>query len=147
MTLQLRPACVADIPGVYRGEQEYIRCWEPTHEEAWRAQTERHLTCWVENFERLTIATLDEQFAGYALWIPEEGRAVLCTINVGEAYRRKGIGRALLDAYARDAQRRGFKHLTLSVRPDNPARWMYEQAGFVCIGTDTHNYLKYERIG
>lgn len=143
--LILRPARVTDLPAIYRGEEAYIQRWEPAHESAWRLQLERHLTRWVDNFDRLTVATLDGQFAGYSLWIPEDGFAELCTINVSEAYRRKGIGQTLLDAYAVMAAQGGFVRLSLSVRPDNPARLMYERAGFVCMGTHANGYLRYER--
>lgn len=145
MTLKLRKACVTDLPWVYRGEQEYIRRWEPDHEDAWHFQIERHLTRWAENFERLTVATIEGAFAGYALWTPEQGCAELCTINVNPSYRRNGIGQALFEDYALSATRLGFTHLALNVRVDNPAKLMYERAGFVCTGTDARNYLRYER--
>ncbi|MBK5438289.1 GNAT family N-acetyltransferase [Pseudomonas sp. TH32] len=147
MALRLRPACVTDLPSIYRGEQDYIRRWEPGHEEAWRLQLERHLTCWVENFDRLTVAIIEEQFAGYCLWTPEQDCAELCTINVSEAYRRRGIGQALVDAYAVAARQHGFTCLRLSVRPDNPARLLYERAGFVCVGSGANDYLRYESQG
>lgn len=145
MALTLRSARVTDLPAVYRGEQDYIRRWEPAHEDAWRAQLERHLTRWVEHFERLTVATVDEKFAGYALWMPEEGGAELCTLNVSPAVRRSGVGRALLDACVQGAAAQGFACMSLSVRPDNPARLLYEQAGFACQGVGAHGYLRYER--
>lgn len=147
MALELRPACVLDLPSIYRGEQDYIRCWEPDHEAAWRLQLEKHLTRWVENFDRLIIATMDGQFAGYALWMPEQDCAELCTINVAEAFRRKGIGQMLLEDYVTTARRQGFSLLGLSVRGDNPARLMYEKAGFVRVGNDAHGYSRYQRRG
>lgn len=143
--LTLRPATVTDLPAIYRGELGYIQQWEPAHEAAWQRQLERHLTRWVDNFERLSVAMLGAQFAGYSLWMPEDSFAELCTINVGEAYRRNGIGRALLDAFTVSAGQAGFRHLSLSVRPDNPARLMYEAAGFVQVGTGATGYFRYER--
>ncbi len=87
----LRPARVTDLPAIYRGELAYIRQWEPQHEHAWQMAAERHLALWVENFERLTIACVDDQLVGYSLWADELGHAELCTVHVGEAYRR-GVG-------------------------------------------------------
>jgi len=145
MALRLRQACVTDLPAIYRGEEHYIRNWEPDHEAAWRANLERHLTRWVENFERLTVAIIGEAFAGYSLWAPEHGYAELCTISVNQGHRRSGVGTALLEAYALDAARQGFTRLRLSVRADNPARLMYQQAGFACTGTGANDYLTYER--
>lgn len=145
MALLLRRACVTDLPDLYRGEESYIRCWEPTHEASWRSDLGRHLTRWVENFDRLTVAVVNDQFAGYSLWIPESPYAELCTIHVDPAHRRSGVGMALLEAYAFDATRQGYTYMRLSVRPDNPARFMYQKAGFVCTGIGGHDYLTYER--
>jgi ribosomal protein S18 acetylase RimI-like enzyme len=118
MALQLRPARITDLPAIYRGEESYIRCWEPEHEALWRIQLERHLTRWVENFDRLTIALVGHHSAGYSLWEPEQDHAQLSTIHVGAEYRRSGVGMALLQAFAVDAARQGFSRLRLSVRPD-----------------------------
>lgn len=145
MDLYLRQACVTDLPAIYRGEESYIQTWEPAHEAAWRGQFEQHLTRWVENFERLTVAVVGGSLVGYSLWLAESGYAELCTINVGLEYRRRGIGKLLLDAYAAEAARMGFTRLRLSVRFDNPAKLMYEKAGFVCTGPAAHDYLTYER--
>lgn len=145
MEFTLRQARVTDLPAVYRGEEGYIRRWEPAHQASWRCQLERHLTRWVENFDRMTVAVIGDRFAGYSLWMPVAGHAELCTINVQQDHRRNGIGMALLNAYALDATRAGFTRLRLSVRPDNPARWMYEKAGFSCTGTGANQYLTYER--
>ncbi|CAI8757012.1 GNAT family N-acetyltransferase [Pseudomonas zeae] len=144
MTLHLRPARVTDLPGVLIGEQDYIRRWEPDHELTWRLQLERHLRCWTDNFDRLTVAEWDGNFAGYALWMAEGEWAVLCTLNVAEAFRRKGIGRALVAAFMTSAKDQGYPHLSLSVRADNPAMRLYERAGFICTGTDAHQYLTLE---
>ena len=146
MALTLRLAQVTDLPSIYLGEQDYIRTWEHAHEAAWQNDLHRHLTRWVAHFERLTVALINEQFAGYSLWAPTEHQAELCTINVSPRYRRSGIGRALLARYSADAAQSGFSRLVLSVREDNPARLMYEQSGFACTGTDRHGYLRFEKV-
>lgn len=146
MALRLRKAHITDLPAVYRGEESYIRRWEPKHESAWRTDLERHLTRWVENFDRLTVALIGDQFAGYSLWMPEHSNAELCTVHVAPEFRRSGVGMALLEACATDASQHGFRQLQLSVRADNPAKRMYEKAGFLCTGLDAHDYLRYERL-
>lgn len=45
-------------------------------------------------------------------------------------WRGQGVGRALLEAVADEAERRGCCKVTLEVRDDNPARRLYERAGF-----------------
>lgn len=45
-------------------------------------------------------------------------------------WRGRGVGRALLDAVAEEAASRGCCKVTLEVRDDNPARRLYERAGF-----------------
>lgn len=139
----LRPALASDLPFVYRGELAYIRQWEPAHEDDWYRQLERHLTRWVEHLEHLTIATLEGQPVGYSLWMPDEGHAELCTLGVCAAFRRKGVGDALLQAYIAAARAEGFSHLTLNVRQDNPARRLYERAGFRHLGTSPNGYLRH----
>lgn len=146
MTFQLRPACVTDLPAIYRGEQDYIQPWEPKHEAAWQRELGRHLTRWVDNFERITVALVDEHVVGYALWIPMPNVAELGTLNVSQPFRRRGIGQALLEVYMNSAERQGFTRLALSVRPDNPARFLYERNRFVRQGIDEHGYHRYERL-
>lgn len=142
--LEIRNARITDLPFVYRGEEAYIRRWEPTHETHWREQLERHLSRWVENVERLFIATLDGQPVGYCLWMAEGDAAELCTLHVIEAQRGQGIGQALLDAYLSDARRHGFTRLTLGVRSDNPAKRLYERAGFTQVGVNARGYRLYQ---
>ncbi|HGM5584420.1 MULTISPECIES: GNAT family N-acetyltransferase [Pseudomonas] len=137
---------MTDLPAIYRGEESYIRSWEPVHEAFWRRDLERHLTRWVENFDHLTVAVINDVFAGYSLWIPEGVYAELCTIHVTPGSRRSGVGAKLLKAYMCDAACQKFTRLRLSVRPDNPARLMYQKAGFSCTGVGAQGYLIYERL-
>lgn len=139
-----RPGRVTDIPAIYRGELGSTRQWEPQHESAWQAGVEQHFRLRVENVTRLTAAGLDEQVAGYSLWDDEEGRAELCTQHVSEAYRRRGIGQALVEAYVESARQTGFEMLSLDVRADHPARRLYEHAGFGHVGANALGYLRYE---
>ncbi len=53
-------------------------------------------------------------------------------LTVLEAYRRKGLGEALLRALLCDAAAGGLREVWLSVRPDNtPALRLYQKLGFV----------------
>jgi ribosomal protein S18 acetylase RimI-like enzyme len=56
-------------------------------------------------------------------------------IAVDPAWQQKGVGRALIDAAAAEARRRGARRLTLRVfAPNEAARRLYESAGFVVEG-------------
>jgi ribosomal protein S18 acetylase RimI-like enzyme len=58
------------------------------------------------------------------------------TIGVESSYRGRGTGRRLLDVLADLARRNGFESLSLSVEPANPARRLYERAGYREVGVD-----------
>ncbi|MBB4824845.1 GNAT superfamily N-acetyltransferase [Sporosarcina luteola] len=88
------------------------------------------------------IAEVDAQQLG-AIWLrlfdeeqkcfgdsqtPELGMAIL------QEYRGKGFGKALLRALEMQALHYGYRKICLSVDPRNPARFMYEQAGYVHEG-------------
>lgn len=60
--------------------------------------------------------------------IPELG------IGIKKEYRSKGLGRKLLIQLIKTAKQDGFKSLSLSVDPENYARWLYESEGFKKVG-------------
>ncbi len=55
-------------------------------------------------------------------------------LGVAPAFRRQGIGKALLRGALELAAAHGYPALSLSVAPDNPARRLYEAQGFVKVG-------------
>ena len=61
-----------------------------------------------------------------------------CTIfNIGvlSEYRRKGLGKLLIDELINEAKKRDFAFITLEVRSENiPAYKLYEKAGFTLCG-------------
>jgi ribosomal protein S18 acetylase RimI-like enzyme len=98
--------------------------------------------------EDVLVALLDTAVAGYAKLgraTPLEASDHVCTINglaVGVEYRRRGVGRELLTAAAEEARRRGARRLTLRVLARNePARRLYESAGFVVEGVQRQEFL------
>lgn len=64
---------------------------------------------------------------------PQVGIAVL------PEYHNRGVGRALLSRYVTEAGKR-YKAVTLSVHPENHARFLYEKCGFVRYGTGAGDY-------
>ena len=69
--------------------------------------------------------------------------ATLVTIQVRPEYRRRGYGRTLLGAFAEQGAKAGYRLLHLGVHKDNPARALYEQAGYQPAGSDG-DYLLYD---
>ncbi len=79
--------------------------------------------CWT-----VTLPSSDPGYGFVAADIPE------VSLTVFEPFRRQGIGRALLAAVTAEAVRRGHGVLSLSVEDSNPARALYETAGFRLVG-------------
>lgn len=132
-----------DLPAIYALERQYMADIEPDDLEGWVRATDRNLRVWIENLERTVVAEDDGQLIGYQMWTPQDGTATLITINVVAARRRRGLGRQLLDRYVHDARTAGYDTLKLGVHENNPARTLYEKAGFQQIAT-TGSYLLYE---
>jgi ribosomal protein S18 acetylase RimI-like enzyme len=81
------------------------------------------------------MATVAERFS------PGWVGALLCVndVFVLPAFRRRGIGAALLARAAAEAIDRGAPFLELNVREDNPARLLYRKVGFARIrGAETY---------
>ena len=57
--------------------------------------------------------------------------------------RRRGVGRALVEALLEEGRKRGLAFLTLEVRRSNaPARALYESCGFEIVGVRRNYYEK-----
>jgi len=83
------------------------------------------------------VAEEGGRVAGYLLlgaigsFYSPETHAFVYDIWVDEAFRRKGVGRALLEAAFERARERGFRKIKLEVSAANArAREIYAQAGF-----------------
>lgn len=61
------------------------------------------------------------------------------SIAVVASHRRAGIGRRLLLGLIESSIDQGYEALSLSVAEDNPARALYEAAGFVLVGKHGHS--------
>ena len=83
-------------------------------------------------FSFLFVEVQDGVIAGYLdYWIMYEN-AQLCNIGVRTSYKRRGIGRKLLNYCIEQAQIAGCEYLSLEVRKSNtPAIRLYESAGFI----------------
>lgn len=82
----------------------------------------------------LTLAREGQEPVGFALNRIIFEEAELLLLGVRPAYRRRGIGRALLDRCSAKAQALGARRLHLEVREGNHARLLYDAAGFAQVG-------------
>ncbi|WP_244121615.1 GNAT family N-acetyltransferase [Burkholderia gladioli] len=126
----IRRARVDDLPLLYEGELAYILAIEPEQEAGWRRAMGAHLRQWIRDLPFMYVAEQQGTPIGYCFWERHGEQAVLASIHVVEAHRRRGIARKLLDAYIADARSHGPLELVLGVKADNPARRLYETAGF-----------------
>ncbi|MGH7824139.1 MAG: ribosomal protein S18-alanine N-acetyltransferase [Candidatus Binatia bacterium] len=81
---------------------------------------------------RSIVAEIDRKVAGYILFwlLPDE--VDIHNLAVHTAFRRRGIGRALMQRVVRQAKDRGSVRVTLEVRKSNSgAQRLYESTGFL----------------
>jgi ribosomal protein S18 acetylase RimI-like enzyme len=67
---------------------------------------------------------------------------MICNVVVEAAYRRRGIGRQLVETALEEAQVRGAEAILLQVHTDNVgARTLYERLGFQAVGVEAEWHL------
>jgi [ribosomal protein S18]-alanine N-acetyltransferase len=71
---------------------------------------------------------------GFAMFRTIAAEAELLLLAVAPQYRRRGVGRRLLDAFVERAREAGASRVHLEVRDGNPAIDMYRSAGFAAAG-------------
>lgn len=118
--------------------------FDPAYGEAWnRRQVEDALV--MGNCHYLLIGPQGEappqrEVAGFSLsragWDEEE----LLLFAIVPCYRRQGLGRKLLEYFARTARSRQARRLLLEMRRGNPAERLYRNFGFAPIGERPNYY-------
>lgn len=89
---------------------------------------------------RLVVARFgDGRPAGFALYRTISDEAELLLLAVSPEFRRRGIGKMLLDQFLDTARDGGAGRVHLEVREGNPAVIMYRLAGFSLVGR-RHKY-------
>lgn len=89
---------------------------------------------------KLVVARFgDGRSVGFALYRTIGDEAELLLLAVSPEFRRRGIGRMLLDQFIDHARDRGVSRVHLEVREGNPAVIMYRLAGFSVAGR-RHKY-------
>jgi len=84
---------------------------------------------------RSVLAECDGRIVGYVLYWILPGALDVHNIAVHVDFRRRGIGRVLLDRVIDEARRQSAARVTLEVRRSNlTAQKLYESVGFVTSG-------------
>jgi len=84
---------------------------------------------------RSILAVVDGKPVGYIIYWIVSGEIDIHNLAVHPDFRRRGLGRALLDGVTSEARRQGLTRVTLEVRKSNePAQKLYHSMGFVARG-------------
>lgn len=132
--MQIRELCAEDVPAVAGIEAEVFS-------EPW---TERDFLEMVEaDYAHYFVAEEDGEIAGYCGVRNMAGEGEITNVAVAPAFRRKGIGRKLMEHLLKEAVALGVGDCTLEVRAGNrPAICLYESLGFKSEGIRPGFYTK-----
>lgn len=127
--LTIEAGGMADLPDVMIAMRD---AFDPEYGEAWTEPQCAGILGMPGSW--LTVARDGREPAGFAMARSIAGEAELLLIAVRPAFRRQGIGRALLERIVDDARALGAQAVHLEVRAGNSARDLYMDAGFVQVG-------------
>ena len=92
-------------------------------------------------FTDFTVAEGDGEVLGYGDFLSVLDEGYIGNIAVAEAYRRQGIGAAILDELLRQGRERKLAFLSLEVRESNAAaQALYRSRGFETVGERKNVY-------
>ncbi len=129
--IQMNRSHVADI-----AELEKLYFSDPWSENAFYSELMNPLSLWL-------VAVDGERVAGYVGSQTVLGEADMMNLAVHEEYRRRGLGRQLVQALVERLAQQGCRMLLLEVRVSNaPAIALYEQLGFRQVGRRPNYYFK-----
>jgi ribosomal-protein-alanine N-acetyltransferase len=119
---------ISDIMAIERSAYTY-----PWSERFFRQELQVHCA-------RSFLAEREGRIAGYVLFWLLPGTVDIHNIAVHQDFRRRGLGRSLLENVIEEARRRASARVTLEVRKSNtPAQRLYESVGFKVSGV-RHGY-------
>ena len=128
----IRPMNESHVSAV--AELEKLCFSAPWSQRSIASELENQLSLWL-------VEERDGVVAGYvgSQSVPPE--ADVMNVAVSPAYRRQGIGRALMEALITELSARGMESLTLEVRASNQAAIaLYEALGFLQVGRRPNYY-------
>ena len=90
---------------------------------------------------RSLLVQLDGRIVGYILFWLLPGEIDIHNVAVHPDFRRRGLGRRLLERVVSEARSRASTRITLEVRKSNlPAQKLYESMGFAYNGVRKNYY-------
>jgi len=121
---RIRPAELTDVPAVHAIEQRVFA-------DPWTTQDFRDCV----SFATFLVAEADAEIAGYVVALEAADEGEILNLAVVEGGRRRGLGRALVQAMVDSLAERGVRQVYLEVRESNaPARGLYAAFGFKDVG-------------
>lgn len=144
MIPNIRQATPQDLPFVFRLERAYIQDFEFESFQGWQGAIDRHLEQWTSNLSRMFVAESGAEVVGYYFWEVKGNEAILSSINVLPDQRQRGIGAYLLKHFEIQALKNGMTRLSLGVINHNPAKQLYEAAGYEFVH-QKGDYCYYEK--
>ncbi|MGE5802777.1 MAG: ribosomal protein S18-alanine N-acetyltransferase [Gemmatimonadota bacterium] len=121
---RIRPAELTDVPAVHAIEQRVFA-------DPWSTQDFRDCV----SFALFLVAEEHAQIAGYVVALDAADEGEILNLAVAEGGRRRGLGRALVEAIIAALSERGVRQVYLEVRESNAAaRALYAAFGFKDVG-------------
>jgi len=121
---RIRPAELTDVPAVHAIEQRVFA-------DPWSTQDFRDCV----SFALFLVAEEHAQVAGYVVALDAADEGEILNLAVAEGGRRRGLGRALVEAIIAALSERGVRQVYLEVRESNAAaRALYAAFGFKDVG-------------
>jgi len=132
--MKIRELTAADVEEVSRIEQEtFSMPWQP----------QDFLEMVEADYAYYYVAEEDGEIAGCCGIRNMAGEGEITNVAVAKKFRRKGIGRALMEYMLKEAELLGMESTTLEVRISNiPAIRLYESLGFKGEGVRPNFYEK-----
>ena len=124
----------ADLDGVIAIEQLSFN--NPTTREWYESELQRPEICYV-----FVVRTPEAPVAGFCAFWKVVDQIHINNLAIHPEWRQRGLGKLLLARVLEEATSLGAPHATLEVRRSNePARRLYEGAGFELTGVRTSYY-------
>ena len=115
--------------------------FDPIWGEAWNRRQVQDAIILPNTYFILSKAGTNKNAAGFLITRQAPGEEELLLIAVHPEYRRRGIGKDLLQQLVSDAANRGTTQIYLEMRENNPAASLYKNFGFEPIGRRLKYYL------